>query len=313
MTDQATINVNLNAGAEVLLDPGTGTPLAFDPADPVGTSNFSTALTIYDSFGNAHTVEFYFQKTADNTWTWIATTRASDLAGMSGSSLVTLAKGQMTFTDSGALDTIVTTDRYNYEDGMLEALSAPEQGASVVFNFAKGAQAGQTVSFNFGTPRRVWDDATGAFVDNAAAPDGFDGTTQFASPSATLFQSQNGFGSGVLQSFSVDEHGIVRGLFSNGQTLALMQVALAKFPSPNGLNAVGQNLFAQSQLSGDPVVSAPGTSGLGVIVSNALEISNVDLSSQFVELIRAQQAFQANARVITTGNDLLGEVVNLRR
>jgi flagellar hook protein FlgE len=117
----------------------------------------------------------------------------------------------------------------------------------------------------------------------------------------------------VLESFSIDEQGVVKGLFSNGQTLDLMQLALAKFASPDGLNPVGQNLFSQSAQSGEAVVAAPRTGGLGAIVSNALEISNVDLASQFVELIRAQQAFQANARIITTGDDLLTEVVNLRR
>jgi flagellar hook protein FlgE len=306
ITSEAIINVNLNSGAEIL-----GVP--FDATDPVGTSNFSTALSMFDSFGNPHTAEMYFQKTANNTWTWLATARAGDLDGMSGTSLITLARGQMTFTDTGALDTVVTTDRIDYTTGTLTALTTQEQGAQVIFNFANGAQLGQTVEFSFGEPRRIFDSGSGTFITNPAAATSTEGTTQFAGTSSTLFQSQDGFGSGVLQSFSVDEQGVVRGLFSNGQTLDLMQVALAKFPSNTGLNLVGKNLFSQSQLSGDPVVSAPGSSGLGAIVSNALEISNVDLSSQFVELIRTQQAFQANARVITTGDELLTEVVNLKR
>ncbi|RMF91773.1 MAG: flagellar hook-basal body complex protein, partial [Nitrospinota bacterium] len=272
---------------------------------PIATSNFSTALTIYDSLGNGHIIEIYFQKSADNTWNWFVTARANELDGMSGDGLVTVASGTMSFTDSGALDTIVTTADSS------GPLSTPVQGATVSFDFAGGAQLGQTVTFDFGTPRRLFDGS--GYIDNPDAPTDFDGSTQFASPSATLFQSQDGFRSGVLQSFRVNEQGIIQGLFSNGQTLDLMQVALAKFPSPTGLNLVGQNLYSQSERSGDPVVSGPGTSGLGVVVSNALEISNVDLSSQFVELIRAQQAFQANARVITTGDQLLSEVVNLRR
>jgi flagellar hook protein FlgE len=163
-----------------------------------------------------------------------------------------------------------------------------------MFNFAGGAQPGQTIHFNFGTP-------------------GFDGTTQFAAPSSTLLQSQDGYGSGVLQNFSIDEQGKVRGLFSNGQTLDLKRVALAKFPSTAGLKPVGKNLFSETILSGQPIVAGPGSSGTGSLQSGALEISNVDLSSQFVELIRAQQAFQANARVITTGDQLLTETVNLKR
>jgi flagellar hook protein FlgE len=313
VTSDATINLNLDSAAEPILDPNTGTLIAFDPNDPVGTSNFSTALSIHDSFGKPHTVEIYFQKSADNAWRWLMTARANDIDGMSGTNLVTLAQGDMTFTDTGALDTIVTTDRLDYSTGTLTALATQEQGATAVFNFTDGAQPGQTVAFDFGTPRQIFDSGSGTFIANAATTTAFDGTTQFGAASSTLFQSQNGFGSGALQSFSVDELGVVRGLFSNGQTLDLMQVALAKFPSNSGLNLIGKNLFGQSQPSGAPVVSAPGSSGLGAIVSNALEISNVDLSSQFVELIRTQQAFQANARVISTGDELLTEVVNLKR
>ncbi len=313
ITSSATVNLNLNADEPPLLDINTGLPIAFDPADPINTSNFSTAVSIHDAFGNPHTTEIYVQKTANNAWTYLMTARADDIDGMSGTNLVTLARGQMTFTDTGALDTIVTTDRIDYSTGTLTALATPEQGANVIFNFSGGAQLGQAVSFNFGTPRRVFDSGTGTFIANAAATTAFDGTTQFAAPSSTLFQSQDGFSSGVLQSFNVDPQGVIRGLFSNGQTLDLMQVALGKFPSNSGLKPVGKNLFSQTQQSGDPIVAAPGASGLGAIVSNALEISNVDLSSQFVELIRSQQAFQANARVISTGDELLSEVVNLRR
>jgi flagellar hook protein FlgE len=178
-------------------------------------------------------------------------------------------------------------------------------------NFAGGAQAAQTIAFNFGTPRQLL--SNGAFVPNPSAPTGFEGTTQFAAPSSTLLQSQDGYGSGVLQSFSIDEQGKVRGLFSNGQAVDLKRVVLAKFASTAGLKPVGKNLFSETLLSGQPIVASPGNSGTGSLQSGALEISNVDLSSQFVELIRAQQAFQANARVITTGDQLLAETVNLKR
>ena len=309
-TSNAQIDVNLDAGDTVNLDPNTGALVAFDPANPDRTSDFATSLGVFDSLGNGHTAELYFQKTAANTWRWLITGRAGDLNGIAGTNLTTLAQGNLTFTSSGVLDTVVTTDRINYATGALTALAAQEQGANVVFDFT-GAQQGQAVAFDFGTSQRIF--TAGAFAANPAAPTGFDGTTQFAATSSTLFQSQNGFGSGVLQNFSVNSQGTLNGLFSNGQTLDLLQVALTKFPNNNGLNLRGMNLFSQSQLSGEPIVSAPGTSGLGVIVSNSLEVSNVDLSTQFVELIRAQQAFQANARVISTGDELLTETVNLQR
>jgi flagellar hook protein FlgE len=280
----ATIQVNLDSTSPLIIDPtNPGTVKNFDPNDPVKTSQFSTALTVYDSLGTGHTIDIYFQKTADNNWNWFTGTRANELAGQTGTSLVVVGSGTLTFTNDGALSTVNTT-------------FAPPggPGATATFNFAGGAQPGQTINFNFGTP-------------------GFEGTTQFATPSSTLLQSQDGYGSGVLQNFSIDDQGKVRGLFSNGQALDLKRVALAKFASTAGLKSVGKNLFSETILSGQPIVASPGNSGTGSLQSGALEISNVDLSSQFVELIRAQQAFQANARVITTGDQLLTETVNLKR
>jgi flagellar hook protein FlgE len=305
-TASATVNANLNSGAEDIA-------LPFDPTQPNETSTFSTAITVHDSLGNMHDVEVYFQKTAANDWTWILTGQGAELAGtgISGGERTPLAQGRMTFTEQGTLDTIVTTDRLDYSTGALSALPVAEQGANAILNYNTGATLGQTVSFDFGVPRRVSDGS--GFVDNPQQPDASGGTTQFGTPSSVLFLAQDGFSSGTLESFNVDDQGIVHGLFSNGKTFDLLQVALAKFPSNVGLNPLGNNLFSQSLDSGAPVVATPETSGLGSIVSNALENSNVDLANQFVELIRAQQAFQANARVITTGDELLTEVVNLRR
>jgi flagellar hook protein FlgE len=290
---------------------GSGAVVPFDPTNTEDTSNFSTALTIYDSLGNPHTVSIYTQKTADNTWNWFVTSPTSELEGLTGTEPVTLAQGQMTFTPTGALDTLTTTARINYATGVLTALATQEQGASVMFNFAQGAQQNQAVTFDFGTPRQTFDGS--GFVASANSPTGFEGTVQFGAVSAASFQSQDGFTSGALRSFTIDTKGVVQGQFTNGQSRPLLQVALAKFPSPPGLTAVGNNLFAQSFSSGEPVIAAPSTGGLGGVVSSALENSTVDLSAQFVELIQAQQAFQANAKVITVGDELLTTVVNIRR
>ncbi|GIW46244.1 MAG: hypothetical protein KatS3mg078_0121 [Deltaproteobacteria bacterium] len=102
-------------------------------------------------------------------------------------------------------------------------------------------------------------------------------------------------------------------MFTNGQTRILGQVALAKFVSPSGLLKIGRNLYAESFDSGQPIVGAPGTSGLGRVLSNTLELSNVDLAEEFVRMISAQRAFQANARTITVTDELTQELVNLRR
>jgi flagellar hook protein FlgE len=142
---------------------------------------------------------------------------------------------------------------------------------------------------------------------------GLDGTTQFGSTSALVQQTQDGFAAGSLQAFSVDANGIINGRFSNGQLRALAQVVLARFPDPIGLARTGKNTFAQSGNSGQPVTGTPDSAGLGRVLSNSLELSNVDLGESFIDMIAAQRGFQANSRVITTSDEILQELVNLKR
>ena len=137
--------------------------------------------------------------------------------------------------------------------------------------------------------------------------------TGYASPSSTTFQSQNGYPSGTLQSISVDEEGFVSALYSNGQITPLYQICLADFPSYSGLSKMGENLFAESLLSGQPSPGVAGSGGLGSISPGALEMSNVDLAKEFVKMITTQRAFQANSRVITTSDEILSELISLKR
>ena len=137
--------------------------------------------------------------------------------------------------------------------------------------------------------------------------------TGYASPSVTAFQTQDGFTSGSLRGVSVDEDGVVTGSYSNGQLVPLFQVALADFPSYWGLGKMGDNLYAESRASGQAITGTAGTASLGSISPSALEGSNVDLATEFVKMITAQRAFQANSRVITTSDEILAELINLKR
>ena len=141
----------------------------------------------------------------------------------------------------------------------------------------------------------------------------FTNMTQYGSRSAVLDQTQNGYASGSLQRVTVDTQGEVVAQFTNGQTRMLAQVVLNRFANPQGLVRSGDNLFIQSNSSGSPVVGAPGNNGLGRVVSGALEQSNVDLGKEFVDMIVTQRAFQANSRAITTSDEMLQELVNLKR
>jgi flagellar hook protein FlgE len=141
----------------------------------------------------------------------------------------------------------------------------------------------------------------------------FTNVTQYGSPSGVIDQTVNGFASGTLDRISVDSQGRVTAQFTNGQSRALAQVVLNRFINPDGLVKSGDNLFIESIESGQPLSGAPTTNGLGKVVSGAVEQSNVDLGKEFVDMIITQRAFQANSRAITTSDEMLQELVNLKR
>lgn len=137
--------------------------------------------------------------------------------------------------------------------------------------------------------------------------------TGYAADSVKTAQTQDGYPSGMLQGISVDEDGVFTGLYSNGTMLSFGQVALADFASYSGLSKQGSNLFTSSLASGQPIISTPNTAGVGGIAPSSLEMSNVDLATEFVELITTQRAFQANSKVITTSDEVLAELINIKR
>lgn len=138
-------------------------------------------------------------------------------------------------------------------------------------------------------------------------------TTQYANSSTTIFQDQNGFAAGFLQSVSVDTGGVITGNYSNGQVLERAQVALASFNNLAGLRKEGGNIFRETTASGAPITGPPETNGLGSISPNSLEQSNVDLGAEFVKLITTQRGFQANSKIITTTDEMLADLINIKR
>jgi flagellar hook protein FlgE len=135
----------------------------------------------------------------------------------------------------------------------------------------------------------------------------------FAGASNAVIASQDGFQAGELESIAVDSAGVITGVFSNGVNQALAQLTLARFNNPGGLIRRGDNMFAESANSGLPVLGFAGTTSTSSITAGALENSNVDLSQEFTSMIVTQRGFQASARVITTSDEMLTELVNLKR
>ena len=160
--------------------------------------------------------------------------------------------------------------------------------------------------------------ATGSWGTNTIAVDfGATGDAQalrqFAGQSSVAALSQDGSALGTLQSFTIGQDGIVTGVFSNGRTRPIGQIALAAFSNASGLEKTGSSLYRASVNSGLPQIGQAGSGGRGTLSGSTLEMSNVDLAQEFTNLIIAQRGFQANSRVITASDELLQDLVNLKR
>jgi flagellar hook protein FlgE len=170
-------------------------------------------------------------------------------------------------------------------------------------------------SLNAGTPANItaaW--ANGASAQTiTAANQIFLGTTQYAQASSVSVLNQNGSTSGVLRGINIGTDGTITGQFTTGGTQPLFRVALADFPSPEGLTHLGNSLFVESQQSGQVLIGAPDNGSFGTVLSGSLELSTVDLATEFVKMVTTQRAFQASSRTITVTDTLLEEVSNLKR
>ena len=168
-------------------------------------------------------------------------------------------------------------------------------GATTSLAFADGVQTG-----------------SGSLVSGGITVD-LSKVTGFADVSDVAITEQNGKAAGTLSSYALTNDGSLVGTFSNGETAVLARLALAGFVNPGGLEKAGSSQFRPSGNSGDPTIGFAGADGLGGVISGALEMSNVDLSQEFTNLIVAQRGFQANARIITTSDEVLQELTNLKR
>lgn len=136
--------------------------------------------------------------------------------------------------------------------------------------------------------------------------------TQFGSNYNVNDLTQDGYATGNLLEFGVDEEGILSARYSNGQQRAIAQIPLTSFKNPQGLKQVGDNLWVQTQSSGEAVTDIPGSGRLGTIQSCSLESSNVDLATELVDLIKAQRSYQANAKTISAADEITQTVINMR-
>lgn len=193
-----------------------------------------------------------------------------------------------------------TWNLYSQIDG-----GAATAQTDLVFNSSGVLTAGGAQAFSLAI-------TGGAATPQSVAMD-FSTITQFGAASNLTSQTQDGFTSGSFQNVSIDSAGRVVAQYTNGQTRTLAQVVLSRFTNPNGLTRSGENGFAETVDSGAPLAGAPTNNGLGRLISQTIEQSNVDLGKEFVDMIITQRAFQANSRAITTSDEMLQELVNLKR
>ncbi|HHY44383.1 MAG TPA: flagellar hook protein FlgE [Firmicutes bacterium] len=198
-----------------------------------------------------------------------------------------------------------------------EKTAANEWSWEVVSGHPDAVGDGGTITFDTQGRFQSVDTNTIAFgpagVDNITLTLDFSKVTQVAGPSTIDTDVIDGHPTGTLESFTFDSRGIITGFYSNGQTRILGQLAIASFPNPAGLQALGKNLYVESNNSGTADIGEAGTAGRGTIAPSSLEMSNVDLSEEFTQMIITQRGFQANSRIITVSDELLQELVNLKR
>ena len=232
-----------------------------------------SSVTLFDSLGNEIDMTLRFTKTGPNSWSWSASIPDPKPATTS----TNVGNGSVTFNDDGTLQTM--------------------SGSPITITPTSGA-AVMTVDLDFGTP-------------SATAPGNFSGLTQSSGTASVTAREQDGYASGLLGNITIDAGGKILGTFTNGMVQTLAQIMLAEFNNPGGLIRSGDNAYDVSGNSGTAAIMTPGETSS--VVAGALEQSNVDLADEFTKMITAQRGFQASARVITTSDEFLQEVVNLKR
>jgi len=249
----------------------------------------SSSLAVYDSLGSAHVLTVsYTMGATPGTWTYNVTIPSADLTGGTGTS-TTVGSGTLNFSNSGVLiSTQATGAAATSLPSAGIALTIPPTGTT--FSDGAGALTGATAAAPFN-----W-----SLVDGSGNPT----ITQTATASATSATSTNGFASGTLSTYTVQPDGTIEGTFTSGNTLALGQVAVASFANVQGLVSTGNNNYQPTAASGTAVIGVAGTGGRGTVVGGSVEESNVDIATEFAKLIVAQQAYSANAKSVTTFNQV---------
>jgi flagellar hook protein FlgE len=248
----------------------------------INAATHSSSIDVFDSLGTKHTVRIEFRKedylTSGGIKTgtqWHTKISVPEPGDIGGLVRKNEISGQVVFGSDGSLSSYTPT--------------------SITYTANNGSAPNQTIQLDFGTTNK------------------FDGLTSFDSPSNTSGISQDGFTGGDLDGIRIDQTGTLIGSFTNGRSFGLAQLSMAKFTNNIGLESDGGNVFVQSANSGDPIIGRAASGGRGFIQSSSLEMSNVDLSRSLTQLIVVQRGYQANSKTITTSDQMLNTLLQLKQ
>ncbi|MBI6951788.1 flagellar hook protein FlgE [Pseudomonas sp. TE6288] len=296
--------INLNSSAPDIpleIDDGSGTMIPNKPFNPTDQSTYTKSFPtkVYDSQGNEHVMEQFYRKTGQNEWT-----------------MYTLVQGRNPL-DPSSTQPLTATMSFN-PDGSVKSMAAQNDGSTPP---VPGVPAGDWSVVNNTFTLKNWipaaKDAAGNWAPNGSQgnADGMQlsmkSTTSYNTETARMSQSQDGYATGILSSLSIDSSGVMFASFSNQQSRAIGQVAIASFANEQGLQQTGGTRWKETFSSGIPGIDAPKTGTLGEIESNSLEASNVNLTQELVELIKAQSYYQANAKTISTESTIMQTIIQM--
>jgi len=320
------------------LDAEAAAPIV--PFDPTNVQhdmyNFSTTVTVFDENGGEHVLNVIFRKLPDtppqidpgtgqeipgtgqrNRWAWYGVSDAAEFNGTPGV-LVATSGGFLNFTDNGRLLSAtagrfvqpapgaVGPDGQIIPPGPPQLVEAPLSGTTPVPQITLPfADAPLIVGVDFGLGSNP--------DDPGDQRNGLEGLTQFAAESKTFHIGADGYKAGSLEDIEISREGVIVGRFDNGSNRNLYKIALTRFASPENLLRRGEGLFEESLQSGRPVQGNANDGVFGSIRSQNLERSNVDLAKEFVRMIETQRAFQANAKSVTTSDEMLADLVAMKR
>lgn len=262
----------------------------FNATDPA-TYSYSNAVNIFDSLGNSHELATFFRKTA----TTAATVGPPAIPASSSWEMYATADGQP-LTAAGALGAAAPIGSITFDsNGVMTATTSGSPSAATT-----GKMSFAGLQFANGSSAMAFDM-------------NITGTTQFGSENQVNKLTQTGYTSGVLTSYAIGQDGIVTGKYSNEQSKPLGQIVLSSFINPNGLQSKGDNVWAETSASGQPLTGKPGSgTKLGALTAGALEGSNVDLTAELVNLIIAQRTYQANSQTVKTQDQVMQTLINMR-